>query len=121
MDFEGTLKQKFEAVRGQSARGPWAKQDVLFEVRRQGSKFPTNIVVTIWGEDKVNELASFHEGEELKVSFDLSSREYQGRWYTEARAWRFDRKSEPQNIPTPPLPTADDANFSVDSDEDLPF
>jgi len=29
-------------------------------------------------------------GYELKIDFDLESREYNGRWYTDVKAWRIE-------------------------------
>ena len=81
--------------------------------------------MNVWGDDKVKELDKYQVGDKVKVSFNLSSREYNGRWYTDVRAWRI----EPANSAQPagaysattaaPMPSADDMSSPVE--DDLPF
>ena len=40
--------------------------------------------------DKIDEFA-IKEGESLVVTVDLESREYNGRWYTDVKAWKVIR------------------------------
>ena len=40
--------------------------------------------------EKIDEFA-IKEGENLVVSIDLESREYNGRWYTDVKAWKVAR------------------------------
>ena len=61
------------------------------------------------------------DGDKVKVSFNLSSREFNGRWYTDVRAWRIEPAA--QTPPPPmeaPMPSVDDLPAPI-SDEDLPF
>jgi hypothetical protein len=46
--------------------------------------------MNVWGEDKVKDLEKYQIGDKVKVSFNLSSREFNGRWYTDVRAWRIE-------------------------------
>ena len=75
----------------------------------------------------------FQVGDKVKVSFNISSREYNGRWYTDVRAWRIEPAVAAQPAgyapqaaysapvaPSAPLPTADDMSSPL-SDDDLPF
>ena len=62
---------------GVSARGPWSKQEFVIEY--QEGNFPTQICLNVWGEDKVKDLGRFNIGDRVKISFNLSSREYNGR------------------------------------------
>ncbi len=39
-----------------------------------------------WG-DKIDQF-NIQQGENLAVSVDLESREYNGRWYTDVKAWK---------------------------------
>ena len=39
--------------------------------------------------DKVQELDKYQVGDRVKVSFNLKSREYNGRWYTDIQIWRI--------------------------------
>lgn len=87
MDIEGKLIQKLGVQSGKSARGDWAKQEFVIEY--QEGNFPTKACFSVWGADRVKELENFREGDHIKVSFNVSSREYNGRWYTDLRAWRI--------------------------------
>lgn len=87
LELEGRLIQKMPVQSGRSARGEWAKQEFIIEY--QEGQFPTKVVMSVWGQDKVAELAKINDGSQVKVGFNLSSREYNGRWYTDIRAWRI--------------------------------
>ena len=55
--------------------------------------------------DKAQEAGTLQPGESVAVSANVESREYNGRWFTEARAWRITRKAAQQ--PQPQAPVAD--------------
>ena len=85
--------------------------------------------MNVWGEDKVKDLEKYQVGDKVRISFNLSSREFNGRWYTDVRAWRIEPAGAPAAPAAPvapavsveaPLPGADDMS-SPFSDEDLPF
>ncbi len=46
----------------------------------------------VWG-DKIDQF-DIKQGENLVVSVDLESREYNGRWYTDVKAWKVSRSDE---------------------------
>lgn len=122
MELEGTVFKKLPAVKGTSARGEWTKQEIIIE---QPGDFGRKVCVSFWG-DKAQDAAALQEGESISVSINLESREFNGRWYTEARAWKLSRPS--QGTQAPPLPTdlppldgtgAD--TYAADTADDLPF
>lgn len=125
MEFEGVVWRVLPQIKGTSARGEWVKQEVVFELP---GEFNRKICVGFWG-DKAQEAATLKPGETITVSANVESREYNGRWYTEVRAWRINRKSaaEPQPMATDNLPPLD--TFSTEESEsssasevdDLPF
>lgn len=140
LEIEGVLTGKLAPQSGRSARGEWAKQEFLLEIK--DGNFPATAVFSVWGQDKVNDLAKFNAGDRVKVSFGISSREYNGRWYTDLRAWRIVPEAPaqaPAYGPAPsgpaagsapaygsagpvsaPAPTMDDMPAEDDND-DLPF
>ena len=61
----------------------------------------------VWGE-KVEQFA-IHKGETVEVSRDLESREDNGRWYTDVKAWKVSRHT-----------SADDRKYSASSDSSYP-
>ena len=77
LELEGTLRQKLGVQSGTSARGPWAKQEFILEF--PDGNFTAQACFTAWGQDKVAELDKYQVGDRIKVSFNLKSREYNGR------------------------------------------
>jgi hypothetical protein len=127
LELEGRITRKLNVQTGTSARGSWSKQEFILEY--QEGNFPTQVCLNVWGDDKVRDLEKYQVGDKVKVSFNLSSREFNGRWYTDVRAWRIEpagapaptyTPSQPTPAPVPaPMPTADD--MSSPFEDDLPF
>ena len=88
MEFEGTVYKIMPVTKGTSARGEWQRQDVVFEMN-EGS-FTRKICVTFF--NKPEDVARLKEGAAYNVSVNIESREYNGRWYTDIRAWRLQPK-----------------------------
>jgi hypothetical protein len=87
MDITGRLIQILAKQTGQGKNGTWQKQDFVIETNDQ---YPKKVCLSAWA-DKVDELAGCREGETLKVFFDVQSREYNGKWYTDLRAWKIQK------------------------------
>lgn len=105
LEIEGRLLRKLPVQSGRSARGDWSKQEFIVEF--QDGNFPSNVVFNVWGADKVRDLERYNEGDEIKVSFAPSSREFNGRWYTDLRAWRIapaGQDAAPQQAPRAAAP-----------------
>lgn len=47
--------------------------------------------MNVWGDDKVKELANYNSQDMLNVSINIESREFNGRWYTDVRAWKIQK------------------------------
>lgn len=84
MEFQGTLIKKLEERSGVSARGNWHRQDVIFEV--MDGSFARKVAVTFF--NKPDEVKALVDGAKYNVAFNIESREYNDRWYTDVRAWR---------------------------------
>ena len=121
LEIEGKIKQKLEVQSGQSERGGWSRQAFILEY--QDGKYPADICFTAFGDDKIEDLKRYQEGDEIKVSFNLKAREYNGRWYNDVRVWKIEPVGQTaQSGPAPlaPPPAANDIP-PEDSKEDLPF
>ena len=97
MELEGRIARKLAVQTGTSARGAWSKQEFVLEY--QDGSFPAQVCMNVWGDDKVKELDKYQVGDQVKVSVKLSSREYNGRWYTDVRAWRIEPAGAQQAAP----------------------
>jgi len=124
MDIKGKLIQKLPLQTGEGKNGPWKKQEIVLEIPGQ---YPKKLMISIWG-DKINE-ALLNIGNELNVSFDLESREYNGRWYTDVKAWKVESAGAGTASTPPPASSNNDMGYvppmqaappMVDED-DLPF
>ena len=89
LEIEGKIVNKLGVQTGTSSRGSWSKQEFILEY--QEGNFPTQVCMNVWGEDKVKDLEKFNIGDRVKASFNLSSREFNGRWYTDVRVWRMEK------------------------------
>ena len=105
LEIEGKIIRKLQVQSGSSARGDWAKQEFLVEY--QDGNFPTTVVFNVWGTDKVQDLGKFQVGDQVRVSFRPSSREYNGKYYTDLRAWRVS-PVEGAQAPSAQAPSYDD-------------
>lgn len=131
MDFEVTVHALLPLVTGQSARGEWKKQEVIFELP---GEFSRKLCVGFWN-DRAGEAAALRPGDRVALSVNVESREYNGRWYTEVRAWRMNRlesQADPMGAggyppPFPPeerMPSSSGSTTTATSAaevDDLPF
>ena len=110
MEFEGKVLQIFPLQSGTSARGPWQRQDVLFEMPQE---FSRKLCVKFF--NRPDDVARLKVGELYTVSVNVESREYNGRWYTEVNAWRVQGKqpqATPEAAPVPDMGSYSEAPVS---------
>lgn len=104
LEIEGTLAQKLPVQSGNSARGPWAKQEFILEY--PDGNFTAKACFTAWGQEKVQDLDKYQVGDKVKVSFNLKSREYNGRWYNDLQIWKIAPAGAQPAAPAQPAPQA---------------
>lgn len=85
MQLTAKLVQLLPLQTGTGKNGQWKKQDIIVETE---GTYPKKVCISIWG-DKINE-AQLQTGAQLSISFDVESREYNGRWYTDVKAWKIE-------------------------------
>jgi hypothetical protein len=114
MDISGKVIKILQLQSGEGKNGTWKKQEFILETSAQVQR---KICFSLWG-DKIDQFR-LAEGDEAEVSFDLESREYNNRWYTEAKAWKIVKKGAGQSIPSyeEPPPEFDE----MPSGDGLPF
>ena len=86
MEITGKVVRLGALTEGTSARGPWRKQDLIIETEEQ---VPKTVCLTCWT-NQIDEIQKFAPGQTIKAQIDLSSREFNGKWYTDVRVWRFE-------------------------------
>lgn len=121
-ELTGKLNKVLDKVSGTSKNGEWVKQEFLIDT--DGS-YPKKVIFNLWGKN-LDLLNGLEPGSNVKVQFDPESREYNGRWYTDLRAYRIDPQganSAPasQDTNTAPQNTEDPFKAAEEADDDLPF
>jgi hypothetical protein len=114
MEITGKVIKILPLQSGTGKNGIWKKQEFILETTAQISR---KICFSLWG-DKIDQ-ANLTEGDEAEVMFDLESREYNGRWYTEAKAWKVVRKSGGSSIPSAEEPPPQYYEPAID--DGMPF
>ena len=117
MQLEAKLIKLLPLQTGTGKNGEWKKQDIIVET---DGKFPKKVCISIWG-DKINE-SILKEGNKLDISFDVESREYNERWYTDVKAWKVELVGNKQEE-APPESFENNTSFDEEhiSEDDLPF
>jgi hypothetical protein len=85
----GKLLNLLPQQNGTGKNGPWVKQDFIIETPGEYSR---KVCISAWG-DKAGEAASLKEQDEVQVSVNIESREYNERWYTDVKAWKIEKLS----------------------------
>ena len=84
MDIIGKLVQKLEKETGVSKTGKtWEKQSILVE---QHTDYNKEVVISFFGE-KIKSIRDVEVGTDVSVSINLSSREYNGKYYHNIDGW----------------------------------
>ena len=113
-EIEGKIIKIMDPVNGEGKNGSWKKQEFIFET---DGEYPRKICIANWN-DKVS-LDLLKVGENLNVSINIESREFNDRWYTDVKMWKAE-KTGGSGDNTPPPPGAADEPPPID-DGDLPF
>ena len=87
MDITGKLIKVLPIQTGQGKNGEWKKQDIILELEGTPAK---KLCISLWN-DKI--ISDQIEGSMLKVFFEIDSREYNDKWYTNLRGWKVEEIS----------------------------
>lgn len=92
MQLSAKLVNIIPAQTGTGKNGEWKKQDLVFETQDQ---FRKKICISFWG-DKLQSV-ELRESETYVIDFDIESREYNGKWFTDLKAWKIVQNASPTN------------------------
>ena len=96
MDVVGKIIQVLPAQEGVGRNGnPWKVQPYVLETLDQ---YPRKVHFEVFGEDRIKQNPCDVD-QLVTVSFDIESREFNGRWYTSIRAWRIQQGDVTQAVP----------------------
>lgn len=86
MDISGKIIAVLPLATGQGKNGTWRSQDYVLET---GDQYPKKVCFNLFN-DKIDQFPLAID-DQVNVSFDVESREYNGRWYTTVRAWKIEK------------------------------
>ena len=106
----------------------WQSREYVIETQEQ---YPKKMCFEVFGTDKLKEF-NIRNNDLIKVHFDITAREYNGKWYNSIRAWKVEHVNQDGSAAgataTPAAATAPQApapavaaTTTHASDEDLPF
>lgn len=122
MEIKGKIIVALPEMSGVSRSGNnWKKREYVLETQET---YPKKVHFDFFG-DRADQYP-LSVGDEITLSFDIESREYNGRWFTSIRGWKAEKAAQqapaaaPYGVPDAP-PVAPFDGGSAGSDEDLPF
>ena len=125
MEIKGKIIHALPEVSGTSNDGNLCKKKE-YVLENTDGQFPRKVAFTCFGDnaDKIN----LQVGQTATIYFDIESREWNGKWFTDIRCWRADVEPEGGAAPVagapataapgavPPPPPA-----PVGGDDEFPF
>lgn len=125
MEVTGKIIVALPEVSGVSKTGnAWKKRSYVLETL---DNYPTKIAFDFMG-DRADQYP-LAVGDEVKLSFDIDSHEYNGRWFTNIRGWKAEKSqgaapvapAAPANDPFAAAQAPSTFTPSTDPNDDLPF
>lgn len=133
MEITGTVIAVLPKVSGVGQNGPWARQTVVIEYFE--GEYPNKLALE--NSNKAEEFGRLQVGDQITAKFNVTSREYQGKWYTGTRCYSWNiigsTAAAPAQAAAPAAPAAPaaapasapatdaPAANSGDGGDDLPF
>lgn len=129
MELECRVVQVLDAQKFNGKNGEVVKYGFVCEY---GDKYVKQVMFEVFGVDKWSQMESLlRVGEMVNVKFDISSREWNGRWFTSLSCYRVDgmQGAVQVNQSTPVSNAAynqtsvanANAGFGVQNNDNLPF
>lgn len=95
MEIIGTIKTKLAIESGTSKAGKeWSKQSIVIDMNKDWN---SDVCISFFGADKLAMLDGFPEGTDVKVGINVSSREFNGKYYHNIDGWRIDSVDAPKS------------------------
>ena len=116
MDIKGKIIRKLDPQGGTSKAGrEWKKQEYVMETL--DSAFPRHVKFDFFG-DRADQYP-LEVGDVITLSFDIESREFNGRWYTDIRGFKA-MKEDPNMAPAPQAPAPSEFAPAPPADGGMP-
>jgi len=85
MELVGKIKEIGQVESGTSDKGSWQKQTVVITTLEQN---PQYVAFTAMGR-RLEEVGKCTIGQVVRIRFGVSSRNFQGRWFSDLQLWEI--------------------------------
>ena len=119
MEISGKVISLQPEQTGNGRNGAWRKRDFILETN---GKYPKKVCISVWGE-KIDQF-NLNEGQTVTASVEVESREYNGKWYTDVKAWKVGKQEEDAQDQIPAIPITAYSKEEMDNagaEEEVPF
>ncbi|MAQ31224.1 MAG: hypothetical protein CMD26_00605 [Flavobacteriales bacterium] len=111
LSLQGILIKKNSIENIENKEGKkWKKQTFVIQT---DAEYNNQICFQLFGEDKITILENHKEGDKIEVFFNISSKEYNNRYYHNIDAWRINPINNNEKI--------DEENDPNTQNNNLPF
>lgn len=127
MELQGKIVAVLPEQRGNGSKGEWVKNGFVIEWQDNG--YTQKLCLEVMGDDKFEKMKkAVVVGYDVQVRFNVTSREWQGRWFTSCQCFYCanigavnnqpqQAQQQPQKQPQPQIPQ----DGSHVDDDSLPF
>lgn len=127
MTFKGIITAAMPVASGTSKSGKeWKRASYILQYDNSNEQYPKSVLFDVMG-DKIEQL-NIKQGVEYEVEIDFTTREYNGRTYMSASAWKATPTQQPQQAPAQQgweqmyqQPQAQQTQSAHTQDDGLPF
>lgn len=112
LSIKGKITKVLEIDTGTSKAGKdWQKSGFVIDT---GKEYNPDVCFSLFGNDKIDMINAYDVGQEVVVSFNVSSREFNGKYYHNLDAWRI-------QLATTTVSKGGIVDNAPAGDDDLPF
>lgn len=127
MNFKGIITAAMPVASGTSKSGKeWRRASYILQYDNSNEQYPKSVLFDVMG-DKIEQL-NIKQGVEYEIEIDFTTREYNGRTYMSASAWKATPLQQPQQAPAQQgweqmyqQPQAQQTQSAHTQDDGLPF
>lgn len=106
MEVKGKVVKKLPIESGISkSEKEWKKQVIVVDT---GADYNPEIAIQAFGDDKIKDLNKLSVGDQVLIKCNVSSREYNGKYFHNIDGWFFSKNTKEEGVVVP-------------ESEDLPF
>jgi len=122
LEITGEIKKFLDVEKGigKTSGKEWEKQNYIVSNNDGYEGKEQLFCFEVFGAENVEKLTKFNNvGDNVKVSFNIGTNEFNGKYYTSLKSWRVDKLDE--NATNPPILATVTSDLNDSEPDDLPF